>query len=288
MQFLDALFGKTQRSKFLVATALLGGSVFGLVGGCATPFYSTDNKILLHFPGAARRSDQIPGVLRPWERVKLIEEKGEKGANAPVEEKDVLLLQISEEFEKSASPNVRRASIEAIAKISRNYPNPVAENIFRIALEDNEVNIAVSAANGLGVYGRDVKGGAPESRRLAVELLADKYKRLPFSIAAGSEEENKRRKDLRAAILRNLANFQESDSPLVFETLELGLNGEKLDDGALQDASMRALAEITGEKYGLNAERWLQFLAYKRGEASKPKELSISERAPKIDTAILK
>ena len=147
MQLLDALFGKTQRSKFLVATALIGGSVFSFVGGCATPFYSTDNKILLHFPGAARRSDQIPGVLRPWERIKLIEEKGKKGAKAPVEEKDVLLLQISQEFEKSDSPNVRRASVEAIAKISRNYQNPVAENIFRIALEDNELNIAVSAAD---------------------------------------------------------------------------------------------------------------------------------------------
>ena len=288
MQFLDALFGKTQRSKFLVATALIGGSVFSFVGGCATPFYSTDNKILLHFPGAARRSDQIPGVLRPWERIKLIEEKGKKGAKAPVEEKDVLLLQISQEFEKSDSPNVRRASVEAIAKISRNYQNPVAENIFRIALEDNELNIAVSAADGLGVYALDVKDGAEESRRLAVELLADKYKRLPFSIAAGSEEENKRRKDLRAAILRNLAYFQESDSPLVFETLELGLTGEKLDDGVLQDAAMRALAEITGEKYGLDAERWVQFLQYRRGESSKPSELSITDRAPKIDTALLK
>ncbi len=288
MQFLDALFGKTQRSKFLVATALLGGAVFGLVGGCATPFYSTDNKFLLHFPGAARRSDQIPGVLRPWERIKLIEEKGEKGAKAPVEEKDVLLLQISQEFENSASPNVRRSAIEAIAKISRNYSNPVAENIFRVALEDNELNIAVSAADGLGVYALDVKDGADESRRLAAELLADKYKRLPLSIAAGSEEENKRRKDLRVAILRNFGNFQESDSPLVFETLEQGLTGEKLDDGALQDASMRTLAQITGEKYGLDAERWGQFLAYRRGEGPKPEELSLSERSPKIDSAIFK
>ena len=88
--------------------------------------------------------------------------------------------------------------------------------------------------------------------------------------------------------MRNLANFQETDSPLVFETLELGLTGEKLDDGALQDASMRTLAKITDEKYGLDAERWVQFLAYKRGESSKPSELSITERAPKIDTAILK
>lgn len=288
MQFFDALFGKTQRSKIFVATSLLGGSFFGFVCGCATPFYSTDNKFLLHFPGAARRSDQIPGVLRPWERIKLIEEKGEKGAKAPVEEKDVLLLQLSEEFERSTSPNIRRSSLEAIAKISRNYSNPVAENIFRIALEDNDLNIAVSAADGLGVYALDVKEGAVESRRLAVELLADKYRRLPFSIAAGSEEENKRRKDIRVAILRNLAHFQESDSPLVFETLELGLTGEKLDDGALQDASMRTLAQITGEKYGLDAARWIQFLEYKRGESSKPEDLSIIERAPKIDASILK
>ena len=52
--------------------------------------------------------------------------------------------------------------------------------------------------------------------------------------------------------------------------------------------SMRTLAKISGEKYGLDAERWTQFLAYRRGESSKPRELSITERAPKLDTAIFK
>ena len=51
--------------------------------GCSTPVFWTDNPVLLYLPGAGRRSDPIPGYVKPSDRIKLIQEKGKKGASAP-------------------------------------------------------------------------------------------------------------------------------------------------------------------------------------------------------------
>ncbi len=279
---------RTDWARTRIAIGVLASAAFGAAVGCSTPTFSTDNKLLLYLPGAAPRSDAIPGVMKPAERVKRIEEKGVRGRKASAEEKDALLLQLSQEYETSSSPNIRRASFEAIAKISENYRNPVAEKIYRNALEADDLSLALSACDAWGDYCRASANADADARRLGVELLADKYRRLPFSIAAGSEEENKRKKDLRVAILRNLGKFKKDDSPLVLETLKLGIDGEKLDDGALQNAAMTALGESTGKVYGLNAETWLEYLAFERGETSAPPpELSTAERLPRLDAKII-
>ncbi|MCF0233674.1 MAG: hypothetical protein HUK22_01695 [Thermoguttaceae bacterium] len=198
-------------------------------------------------------------------------------------------MQLSEEFENSTSPHIRRACLDAVARISEQYQNPVAEKVYRQALESDDLNLALSACNAWGDYCAPIAEERPEARKLGAELLADRYKRRPYSIAAGSEEENKLRKDLRVAILRNMGKFKPSDSPVVLETLEAGINGEKLDDGALQDAAMCALKKSTGKNYGLDAELWLKYLAYERGEISTaPEELSMFERLPKIESAAFK
>ena len=271
----------------LASTAFLGLVALLLVG-CSTPIFWTDNKALLYLPGAGRRSDEIPGYIRPWERVKLIEEKGIKGAKAKPDEKDVLLVQLDEEYEKADSPYVKRAVIEAAARICANYPNPAAEKLFKTALECDDINLNFSACRAWGKYCAEgpVAKDNVEERRFAVEILSARYKELPYSIAAGSEEENARRKDVRVAILRALGAFKEEDSPLVLETLELGLNGEKLDDGALQNQACLSLAEVTGKKYGTDGEAWLKYLAYERGETSDPpKEPSAYTRLPKLNNA---
>jgi len=259
-----------------------------VVAGCAIPpFFSTDNKYLLYLPGAERRSDALPGYVRPWERIKLIEEKGEKGKDASVDNKDILLAQLTKEYEQSDSPNVRRASLEAIAKISCNYPNPAAEKIFRAALYDEDLNLNLSACRAWGAYCNEgaIKNDNREQRKLALEILTERYKELPYSVAAGSEEENARRKDVRVAILTALGQFKESDSPALFETLELGLTGEKLDDGALHTAACVALGEVTGKKYAYDGESWLKYLEYKKGKASsEPEEPSFFERMSKVET----
>ncbi|MBR5758202.1 MAG: HEAT repeat domain-containing protein [Thermoguttaceae bacterium] len=263
------------------------------IPGCSTPFYWTDNPVLLYLPGAGRRSDPIPGYVKPSERIKLIQEKGRKGAKAPSDEKDMLLVQLVQEYEKTTSPHIKRASLEAIGRISVNYANPAAEKIFQEALEDDDMALNLSAARALSVYATEGAIGHEnkEQRKLAISLLTARYRALPFSIAAGSEEENSRRKDVRIAILHALAEFKEDDSPELLEFFDDALTGEKLDDGALEATACASLGKITGEKYGLDGEKWASYLAYKRGEESeKPSQTSILARTPRIDnvTGIVK
>ena len=285
--FTTSVGRRNESRNALVLTAFLSLVTLLLVG-CSTPIFWTDNKVLLYFPGAGRRSDEIPGYVRPWERIKLIEEKGKKGAKAKPDEKDVLLVQLDEEYEKTDSPYIKRAAVEAAARICANYSNPAAEKIFKTALECDDINLNFSACHAWGKYCTegDFASDNAQERKLAVEILNARYKALPYSIAPGAEEENDRRKDVRVAILRALGSFKEDDSPLVLETLELGLNGEKLDDGALQNQACLSLGKVVGKNYGVDGEAWLSYLAYKRGEIPEPpKELSLYSRLPKLNNA---
>ena len=279
---------KHNRLRAIIASYLYVGLLVLLTTGCATPVFWTDNKFLLYLPGAGRRSDEIEGYLRPWERIKIIEEKGTKGIKASPEEKDVLLVQLSEEYEKASSPYIKRASLEAVGRISQNYSNPVAEQLFKNALNSEDMNLNLTACNTWSKYCTegDVAKDNHKERKLAVELLSARYHSLPYIIDAGSEEENTRRKDVRIAVLRALGSFKEEDSPQVLETLEDGLIGEKLDDGALQIQACLSLANVTDKDYGLNGDAWLEFLAYKRGEVSNPpEEESLYSKIPKLNNA---
>lgn len=272
----------------IACAGILGLVLSGFLPSCSSPVYYTDNPLLLYLPGAGRRSDSIPGFVNPRERIKLIEEKGKKGIKAVPEEKDLLLVQLVQEYETSNSPHVRRAALDAVARISSNYANPAAEKIFASALNDEDMNLNLSACHALAVYASEgpIAKDNKTQRKTAIQLLAARYRELPYSIAAGSEDENSRRKDVRIAILHALGEFKEDDSPELYDTLELALTGEKLDDGALEATACSSLEKISGKKYGVDGEAWLHYIAFVRGEeAQAPDEQSVLKRAPKIENA---
>ena len=161
------------------------------IPGCSTPFFWTDNPVLLYLPGAGRRSDPIPGYIIPSERIKLIREKGIKGAKAPSEEKDILLVQLIQEYEKTSSPHIRRAALDAVARISTNYANPVAEKLFQSALEDSDMALNLSAALP-GAYASGRYAKTIRSSVAAISLLCP-ISRPALSIAAPKREYNAKR-----------------------------------------------------------------------------------------------
>ena len=257
--------------------------------GCSTPFLATDNELLLRLPGTERRSDQIEGVLRPWERRKLIEEKGEKGRKASKSEKELLVYQLIQEYERSTDPNIRRTAVEGIGKITETADIPAALSFYDKALRDEAVGVRISAADGLGFYALHApKGDYREVRARSAELLAARYRELPYSIDAGQKKENDERKDLRLAILRNLGRFEDSDP--VVALLGEALSGEPLDDGALQLAAMKSLSSVTGKSYALDTELWRDYVAYREGKnPAEPKELSrLTGFNPLSDLSIMK
>lgn len=265
---------RTQRRKNLVVfTWFLLIAATGSVG-CSTPFMATDNEFLLKLPGTERRSDKIEGVLRPWERRELIAEKGEKGARAKKEEKDILVFQLMEEYKKSNDPSIRRSAIEALGKITATADIAVALPFLNDALRDETLGVRVSAADALGNYAKNApkKERNRDSRSHAARYLALRYAELPYSVDAGEKKENEERKDLRLALIRNLAQFE--DAPEILAALGEALDGEKLDDGALRLASMKALGQVTGKRYGLDYALWRQYLDYRNGSAVEPAEVS--------------
>lgn len=242
--------------------------------GCSTPFMATDNEFLLKLPGTERRSDKVEGVLRPWERRELIAEKGEKGANASKEEKQILVFQLMEEYKKSKDPSIRRSAVEAVGGITATIDIKPALPFLNDALRDETLGVRISAADALGVYARKVPKKEFDStvRTQAARYLALRYGELSYSVDAGEKKENEERKDLRLALLRNLSLFE--DEPTVLAALGEGLDGEKLDDGALRLASMKALSEVTGKRYGLDYGLWRQYLDSRDGKAAVPAEVS--------------
>ncbi|MGI5832805.1 MAG: HEAT repeat domain-containing protein [Thermoguttaceae bacterium] len=257
--------------------------------GCSTPFWATDNELFLRLPGTERRSDQVEGVLRPWERIERIAEKGEKGAKARPEEKKVLVYQLIEEYNRSRDPLVRRAAIRSLGQITVNAPIEPALETLLSALHEESLGNRIAAVEALSTYGTEVKSENVSKARLEIlSAFVECYHSQSYSSDAGSEKENNERKDFRLALLRGASRL--NDSPQLIEFLAEAMRDEPLDDGALRLASMNALSKVTGKNYGIDYSLWSEYVDYRLGKkGTPPKELSGLRAALNLnDSAILK
>ena len=263
--------------------------LFFLAAGCNSAFWATDNDLLLRLPGTERRSDQIEGILRPWERIERIAEKGKEGAKAPPEEKKILAFQLIEEYNRSQDPLVRRAALRALGQITENTAIPSALETLLSALHEENLGNRMAAADALGMYGSVVKSNEMKEVRLGIlSVFSETYREAAFSSDAGNEKENNERKDFRLSLLRNAARMD--DSPQLIEFLAEAMQDEPLDDGALRLAAMDALAKVTGKNYGADYELWSTYVAYRQGKRDRPpKEISGLRSALNLqDSALLK
>ena len=263
--------------------------LFFLAAGCNSAFWATDNDLLLRLPGTERRSDQIEGVLRPWERIERIAEKGKEGAKASAEEKKILAYQLIEEYNRSQDPLVRRAALRALGQITENAPIPSALETLLSALHEENLGNRMAAADALGMYGSKVKSSEMKEVRLGIlSVFSEIYREEAFSSDAGNEKENNERKDFRLALLRNAARMD--DSPQLIGFLADAMQDEPLDDGALRLAAMDALAKATGKNYGADYELWSGYIAYRQGKQDRPpEEISGLRSALNLyDSALLK
>ncbi|MBR5416045.1 MAG: HEAT repeat domain-containing protein [Thermoguttaceae bacterium] len=271
------------RSLGLFSTLLL------FAAGCTSPFWATDNELFLRLPGTERRSDQVEGVLRPWERIERIAEKGEEGAKAPPEEKKILVFQLIKEYNRSQDPLVRRASIRSLGKITETaHIEPALETLLSALKEENLGN-RIAAAEALGAYGSRVKSeDLTEVRQSILTAFTEAYRAQPFLSDAGSDKENNERKDFRLALLHSAPQL--GDSAQMIDFLAEAMQDEPLDDGALRLAAMSAMSKATRKNYGADYRLWSDYVAYRRGKRSDPpKEISGLRSALNLnDSALLK
>ena len=257
--------------------------------GCTTPFWATDNELFLRLPGTERRSDQVEGVLRPWERIERIAEKGDEGAKAPPEEKKILAFQLIKEYNRSQDPLVRRASIRSLGKITETaHIEPALETLLSALKEENLGN-RIAAAEALGAYGSRAKSeNLGDVHQTILAAFAEAYRGQPFLSDAGSDKENNERKDFRLALLRSAPQL--GDSSQLVDFLAEAMQDEPLDDGALRLAAMGAMAKATRKNYGADYSLWSDYIAYRQGKRSDPpKEISGLRAALNLnDSALLK
>ncbi len=110
--------------------------MLSLCVGCAV-----DNAFLASLPLFEAQSDTIPGLQPPYKRLEQIELKGEKGAGAPDAEKEVLVAQLMTEYRSSPDHNMRRAAVDAMAKI----PHRKRDEYMKEILNDGDPMVRISA-----------------------------------------------------------------------------------------------------------------------------------------------
>ncbi len=275
--------------QYFYRTSVLFFPLLLFAAGCSSSFWATDNELLLRLPGTERRSDQVEGVLRPWERIERIAEKGEEGAKAPPEEKKILAFQLIKEYNRSQDPLVRRAAIRSLGQITAtSHIEPALETLLSALHEENLGN-RIAAAEALGAYGSQVKSGDLKDVRLGIlSVFTECYREQAFTSDAGSDKENNERKDFRLALLRSAAQL--GDSPQLIDFLAEAMQDEPLDDGALRLAAMNAMSKATQKNYGADYSLWTGYVEFRQGKRSDPpKEISGLRSALNLnDSALLK
>ena len=245
-------------------------SAFGialvLLSGCAV-----DNQHLAKIPGFEARSDQIAGLDSPHVRKQLIREKGKMGATASESDREILVAQLVHEYQTSPDPNMRRAAVDALAKI----PHPQRDRFLWEILQDPNPFVRLSAMEALGnTYSGD---------------LGDLQALLITQMKTDADQ------DVRVAAIRILGGVTPPDKSQgrVSEKNRSVVSelGNLLNDRvpAIRYAAMVSLRKVTGMDYGHDINRWLQYVRYVSGEVPDlPAERTFSEKLPTIALPMFK
>jgi len=245
---------------------ILGGIVLlQSQSGCAV-----DNQTIARLPLFSAKSDVIPGFDPPHVRLKQIETKGKEGAKASEAEREILVAQLMHEYMTSPDSNMRRATVDALAKI----PHPERDRFLRDILRDENPFVRISALEALGAA---YSGSLSDLTSLLIEqakIDVDGDVRITAVRILG---------DVSPKAPRNNARDNAHDARLR-ESITVELGG-LLDDRvlAVRYEAMRSLKKITRKDYGYDMSRWSHYVRYVRGEVPDlPSGRTFSEKLPTI------
>ena len=245
-----------------------GVLAFFVSSGCAV-----DNAFLAKLPLFEAKSDAIPGLQPPYERLKQVELKGEKGAKASEAEKEIIVAQLMTEYRTSPDHNMRRASVDAMAKI----PHRKRDEYMKEILNDADPMVRLSA---LQAVGQSYNGSQDE----LTEIVMERMKRDPD-------------KDVRLASIKLLGNLCDRSKKTKTRISEETRNkafaalGDTLYDKVpmARALAMDSLHQMTGKDYGKDINKWIQHVQYVKGEKpEEPKERTFAERIPRPQLPMLK
>ena len=248
-----------------ISILIFSGIAISLSNGCT----AVENQYLAKLPFFEAKSDIVPGLDPPSLRKKIIEEKGTKGANAPQDEREILVAQLMYEYKTSPDPNMRRAAVDALAKI----PHQDRDRFLKEILRDDNPFVRMSALEALG---KTYSSGLPELIHLLVDrakLDTDRDVRLTSVRILGDVSPNHKKESklsqeelsLRESVVLELGNLLQDRVP------------------AVRYEAMLSLHKITGKDYGNNVDRWMQYVRYVKNEVPDlPPRRSLVEKMPTI------
>ncbi len=188
-------------------------------------------------------TDQVPGVSTPKQRREALRQLSARASLAGPEEKQRIADGLAQAYRQEEDASLRAEIVRTLAQ----YPTQTTMQMFRQAVTDPEAEVRIAACEALA------RLDAPE----AVELLA--------SLVRGDMDP-----DVRLAAVRALGQSKDQRAK---EALKYALiHG----DPALQRRAMLALKELTGQDFGGNAKKWLEYL--EGGHPEPERRLWIADR----------
>lgn len=173
------------------------------------------------------RTDHVPGLATPAERVAVLHNLTERASRAGPEEQDRVSRELAQAIRQEADASLRAEIIYTLG----HYPTKSAGLTLRSALSDSDAEVRIAACRAWG------RRGGPE----AVELLGgvvsgdvDADVRLAAIQALGVTGDPKAANALRGALVDN--------------------------DPATQRRVMLSLHEVTGKDFGDDARKWQAYL----------------------------
>ena len=208
------------------------------------------------------RTDTIPGILTPAERIEMIRLKGEHGRNAHLETKKKLLEQLMEEYANSPDTLVRQEVVSAVSRFLASSSAGESEN-------NGDV---LSEAFDLIKYAA-MRDEDPFVRREACRVII-KLNQSETAIVLRHVARNDPDKDVQLMAINGLRAFDDQDT---IETL-----GQMLDhrQPALRYEAMQSLKVCTKKDFGNDVALWKQYV---KGETPGPvKPPTLAERFPML------
>ena len=173
------------------------------------------------------RTDKVPGLATPAERVAALRKLTERASRAGPDEQERISRELAQAIRKEADPSLRAEIVQTLG----HYPTESAGLTLRSALSDSEADVRTAACEAWG------RRGGPE----AVELLG--------GVVSGDIDP-----DVRLAAIRALGN---TGDPKAVDALRGALADS---DPATQRRVMLSLREVTGKDFGGDARKWQDHL----------------------------
>jgi hypothetical protein len=216
-------------------------------------------------------------VITPAERIASIRLKAANGQSADRLEREILLGQLLNEYRESPDPNIRREVIEAMVSI------PLETRVISIkeGLTDLNESVRRSTCTALAKIAEE-KGCSVADRNEIIHALR--------STIRNDKDKNMRILAMQAispVIKKIRINDGEKSEEYNRIVDELGVMLEDKTTSIRYEA-MVSLQTVTGLDYGLDIDRWIGYMEYRKGEINeKPRERSWDEKLPQPQLPML-